>query len=132
MHLPPELWSLVISFLPSEDRRICLFVSRFYRDLTLPFLFSHVTIHFGLWKDRREDFNSYDIEWNSTVYEGELETRNSISCEMLWHISTSPSFAVVIKSLSIQAFMAENSFGIFETRMSAFSYGLYAQLLILS
>ena len=102
--LPPELWNLVIDHLPKEDKQTCLLISRQFYGITLPILFSHITISFGLWHA-----GSY-MEYSTLVgLEEEATSRNLRTFDLLFHIATTPSFGMVIKTVYVEAFTHRES-----------------------
>ena len=112
-NLPLELWAYIIQHLPVADQKSCLFVSRQFHDLTIPVLFSHVTLYFGLWSiahlghDMDEDAHD---EWLD-----EENRRENITWEVLWHISTTPSFARIVKAVTVKA-CSSSSYSVFGVR----------------
>ena len=100
-HLPPEMWSQIIDFLPRADQRSCLFVSRVFHEFALARLFAHVIVYFGLWTANGE--NRPSIPWTEKDYE-DMDRLNLNSWQVLHHISRTPAFARFVKKLSVRAF----------------------------
>ena len=93
--LPVELWDLVVSVSPREVQRSCLAVSKLFHDLALPAVFGELVFHYGM--------IGYD---DSVPTKGEeRHKRLRQQCErnqaILKHITTSPTFAHVIKHVVI-------------------------------
>ncbi|KAH9851288.1 hypothetical protein C2E23DRAFT_251432 [Lenzites betulinus] len=94
--MPPELWASVVQNLPREDRQHCLLVSRLFRDLARPLLFSRVTIRMGIGNDENDE-ERFDVdaslwEWHNTVNE-----------EILQHIACDSDFSKLVKEFSVRA-----------------------------
>ena len=93
-YLPPELWSLVITNLPSSDKRICLSVSHVLHDLALPLVFAHLTLRFGVL--------GYDrLKGSVEALELRRARRNE---SLICHISGTRSFATLVKNLTIECY----------------------------
>ena len=118
--LPTELWTLVVRNLPHEERRTCLFVSRQLHDIALFILFSRVTLYFGLW--RWDEHLVWELQpwkasrepWHMEYDVPKVEARTTLTWELLRHISRTPSFATVVKTVSVHAYALGD--GLFETR----------------
>ncbi|KAH9910283.1 uncharacterized protein BXZ73DRAFT_109201 [Epithele typhae] len=106
--LPPEIWRLVLESLPLEDKRTCLFVSRPYYTIVVASLFRHITLHFGLWQPPHIERTSEDLS--------ELVDLNNRTWELLYRISTTPSFATHVRKLNVHFYPEDNNFCIFELR----------------
>ena len=113
MRLPPELWALVVGFLPTVDKRACLFVSKQYHDIALSLLFSHITVQFGNILQSFTDSEGLIEEF----YRAEVIPRQHVTWEVLRHISTTPKFARIVKSVTVQAIGCEPE--VFGSRMFA-------------
>ncbi|TBU21863.1 hypothetical protein BD311DRAFT_869709 [Dichomitus squalens] len=107
--LPPEVWGLIVDQLQAEDQRTCLFLSKLHHDFALKALFAHVTVYFGLW--RMDDGGLMD----SIEKLEEMRRRNNTTFDVLRHISLSPDFARLVRTLSVRAFV-DGGDGIFHTR----------------
>ncbi len=105
-NLPPELWGMVVHDLSNADMRSFFCVSRLFHDLILPVLFSQVTVRYGLWRPDDEDAQGYQpLEMPVTMEEmHELEHNQLNICEVLLRIIRTPSFARLVKKLSIRAY----------------------------
>ncbi|KAI0323838.1 hypothetical protein GY45DRAFT_1365372 [Cubamyces sp. BRFM 1775] len=101
---PPEIWYIIVQLLSREDQRRMLFVSKPLHDCALSLLFSRVTIRFGLWVP---DCNRPGPLYDNMDEEGELERQHNVSWEVLRRISRDPSFAQLVKVVSVRAFMGE-------------------------
>ncbi len=106
LRLPPEIWRLVVKNLSREDARSLLSVCTLFHELAVPSVFSHVTVRFGLWPphDWSGDEND-DTQQSKELRRSELST-----CELLFHILRTPSFARVVKKLSVRAYGEEDVF----------------------
>lgn len=103
--LPIELWRLIIGHLAHEDKKSCILVSSQLHDVALSELFSHVTLYFGLWTSGHDN-------WSEEEYRAEMERLNKITWEILRHVSCTPTFATIIKQLSVRAYTQGD--GLFE------------------
>ncbi|KAI0692128.1 hypothetical protein C8T65DRAFT_670064 [Cerioporus squamosus] len=118
--LPPELWKMVVEYLPREDQRRLLFVCKFFRDLAIASLFSHITVCFGLWRPDASDYDLVSDETDTprppmTVDQhAEMLRVFSNACEILHHIAHTPSFARLVKMLSVRAYFVHHRDGTFE------------------
>ena len=111
--LPTELWTFVVRTLPHDDQRNCLFVSKQLHDIALFFLFSKVTLYFGLWESD-PFYDRWSVEpWDKEDIQA-VETRANITWELLRHISRTPSFATIVKKVSVRAYAKGDRF--FENR----------------
>ncbi|KAI0742227.1 hypothetical protein C8Q80DRAFT_1272941 [Daedaleopsis nitida] len=113
LELPQELWGSVVRFLSREDRKSCLFVSRVHRDISLSYLFSTVTLCFGLWRKDEGDYYTPASMMDPPLHE-EMQCRSTTTWELLRHISCTPSFAKYVKRLAIRAYSTSD--GVFELR----------------
>ena len=116
--LPPELWGMVIKCLSKEDMRSFCSVCRLFRDLTHPVLFNHVTLCFGLWRaddagNAEEDSVDYDTQLTDEEV-SELESSQRRTCELLLHVVRTPSFAQLVRKLSVCAYFVDDRDGMFE------------------
>ncbi|KAI0351126.1 hypothetical protein OH77DRAFT_1439433 [Trametes cingulata] len=102
--LPLELWHLIIQLLPNTDQRTCLFVSKTFRDIARSFLFSSVTIYFGVWKPNGEHIQQDDAL--------ELVRHETWSWDMLRYMTRDAAFAKVVKRLFVRSY--STGMGVFE------------------
>ncbi|KAI0692129.1 hypothetical protein C8T65DRAFT_670073 [Cerioporus squamosus] len=118
--LPPELWKMVVDYLSRDDQRSLLFVCKFFHDLAIPSLFSHITVCFGLWRPDASDYNIVTDETDTPPppmtadQHAEMMRVTLNACEILHHISHTPSFARVVKKLSVRAYFVHDRYGTFE------------------
>ncbi|KAH9926652.1 uncharacterized protein BXZ73DRAFT_49227 [Epithele typhae] len=107
--LPPELWDIIIRLLNHNHQRKFLLLSRKLHAIVFPLLFHHVNLHFGPW--------SPDV--NQRMDEGERWKLNIRTEEILWEISTRPTFAAAIRAVTVQAFLASghNADRVFEIQL---------------
>ncbi|KAH9939801.1 hypothetical protein B0H21DRAFT_711077 [Amylocystis lapponica] len=89
--LPPEIWQIILDFLPLRTRRICLVTSKLLHDIAAETVFSSIAIQFGSW----------DRIPNSASEEREL----SRAWGILQHIARNPSFAANIEKVVIFSFL---------------------------
>ena len=127
--LPAELWArIVLHQIPAEERRKFLLVSSSFRDLVLPVLFSNVTVCFGLWLSETSDriVTGEDAELKAALMTdeevAEMTRLNVQACDILRHISRTPSFAKVIKKFSVRAYFVHHESGVFELGESPFIF----------
>ncbi|TBU23935.1 hypothetical protein BD309DRAFT_717068 [Dichomitus squalens] len=66
--LPPELWGLIITYLPSLDKRTCLSVPKLIHDLALPCVFSHLALRLGVLLPGERESRDGDAEKDLTTY----------------------------------------------------------------
>jgi hypothetical protein len=112
MSLPPEIWSLVISFLPRSSQVNALNVSRTFHDAASTHLFSSVRIYIAAegaplaehWYDSRRD----------------IESAMRISWDILQRIIKSNRFARNVKTFTVLALGGWDTY--FEKCMSFLSY----------
>ncbi|TFK88952.1 hypothetical protein K466DRAFT_519869 [Polyporus arcularius HHB13444] len=110
LRLPPEVWRLVVEHLSREDARSLLSVCTLFHELAVPSVFSHVTVRFGLWPPHDWSADEND----DTQQSKELRRRSELStCELLFHILRTPSFARVVKKLSVRAYGEEDVFELY-------------------
>ncbi len=113
--MPPELWRLVVQHLSKDDMAEFLCVCRLFRDVVLPVLFSHVTVEFGLWRPEDPDIEDETPGHKQRGEAEEIEEIQEKTCEVLFHTMRTPSFARVIKKLSVRAYFVDDSKGILES-----------------
>ncbi|KAJ8502097.1 hypothetical protein ONZ51_g147 [Trametes cubensis] len=108
--LPVELWHIIVQFLPREDQKTILFVSKPLHDYALSLLFSRVTICLGLWRLYGLVPNPFhqDMDEEEESEQGQLERQHNIAWEILRRISRDPQFARVVKVISVRAFIEDN------------------------
>ncbi len=100
--LPPELWGMVVHDLSNEAMRSFSSVSRLFHDLILP------VRHSSFWPLGADDKNADGdrspgiLVMNKEVPELENNPRNT--CEVLLQIIRTPSFARLVKTLSVRAY----------------------------
>ncbi|TFK88951.1 hypothetical protein K466DRAFT_661932 [Polyporus arcularius HHB13444] len=106
--LPPEVLGMVVWYLSDEDKRSFSSVCRYFRDLTIPVLFSHLTVRFGSWTPGppKPYINLEGPLPHYTLKDqhAELARINMDTCGMLRHMHNNPSFARVVKKLTIYAY----------------------------
>ena len=112
--IPTELWAQIIEFLPRADQRTCLLVSRMFHDLAISHLFAQVFVHFGLWTPQCD--SRFPGESMTTEEREEMQRINSISWNVLRHISRNPSFASLVKKITVRAYSASED-SVWEQRM---------------
>ena len=112
--IPTEIWAHIVEFVPRADQRSCLFVSRMFHDLALSRLFAHVFVHFGLWTSQCD--GRYPSDSMTTEEHEEMQRINSISWNVLRHISRNPSFASLVKKITVRAYSASED-SVWEQRM---------------
>lgn len=95
--LPPEIWGLVIECLPRTDQRTYLSVSTAFRDLAHHFVFSRITIHYGMWKaqERNVGFSLPDLHL--------MERRCISNTELLQHVARDARYARSVRTISVRA-----------------------------
>lgn len=94
--LPAELCAGVVKSLSNVDQRRCLSVSRQFRDLARPLVFSRVVIRVGMWKAEEDDgmFDD-DVEL--------MERRVHRNKEKLQYIARDAQFARMVKTIHVYA-----------------------------
>jgi len=102
--LPPELWHRVFSYAERPDQISLLYVSRPFHDIVLRILFANLKIYLV------GGALAFDVAGNTSDPEqwiDEFATKYMRrSWELLDRISTNPSFAIVIRSLTIVAVLS--------------------------
>ena len=111
--LPPEVWVVIIEHCTRASQRTCLSLSRGFHRRTLPLLFREVIVSFGAWESwvAEEQLDAMD---DILSLQNLDEARSVRSYDILRRITLDPSFAGVIRSLEIEAYMRDGSRGIFE------------------
>ncbi|EIW57071.1 uncharacterized protein TRAVEDRAFT_73323 [Trametes versicolor FP-101664 SS1] len=99
--LPPELWGLILSYLSKKDQRSCLSVSTSLYVLARRLIFSHITIHFGMWTIRQ-----YHVESEFRL----TKRRKLVNAITLQRIARYPRFARLIKKFSVRAQTFDSGF----------------------
>jgi hypothetical protein len=98
--LPPEVWSGVISHLPFREQRVCLFLSRFYYDLAVRYVFAIIKIYF-----LGEDPVSLDFApQGEEISEEKSRSLVSQSWDILDHITKHSKFSKAVKKIIVHAF----------------------------
>ena len=117
--LAVELWHIIVQFLPREDQKTILFVSKPLHDYALSLLFSRVTICLGLWRLYGLVPNPFhqDMDEEEESEQGQLERQHNIAWEILRRISRDPQFARIVKVMSVRAFIEDND-TVFQFRKS--------------
>ncbi|KAH9900680.1 hypothetical protein C8Q73DRAFT_636490 [Cubamyces lactineus] len=110
--LPVELWHMIVQFLPRDDQRTILFVSKPLHDYALSLLFSRVNICLGLWSPEGLVGSSFYEDMDE---EEGLERQHNITWEILRRISRDPQFAQLVKVMYVRAFI-EYSDTVFQFR----------------
>ncbi|TBU24542.1 hypothetical protein BD311DRAFT_799355 [Dichomitus squalens] len=103
--LPTELWYRTIQFLPTQDQRTCLSVSKLHHDIAQKYVFSHIIITLGLW--RRDDDISHGIDFGLTpapIEVAEASRLAKLNYALLRHITRTPEFARLVKKLTVRAY----------------------------
>lgn len=100
--LPHELWRQIISDVSLAEQRTCLAVSRLLRELALPFVFSHITVRLGIWRDMADPLDG----WTDA---GKMEAKNATrrSLELLQHVVECAEFARLVRKVTVCAFTPE-------------------------
>lgn len=111
--LPPELWVVIIEHCTRASQRTCLSLSRAFHRRTLPLLFREVIVSFGAWESWVAE-EQFDAAEDALPLRQLDEARSERSFNILRRITLDPSFAAVIKSLEIEAYMRDGSSGVFE------------------
>lgn len=105
--LPLELWYLVADDLAPAQMRAFLAISQLHRSIALKVLFSHVHVFFGA-----PEPCEYP-EMSEEAVEQAYESTMSRTWDLLNAIRSNPSFARVVKKLTIYAFLEGEAFGAF-------------------
>lgn len=90
---PPELWRMVVSHLPRDTARQCLFVSKMFHAFAASLLFSTIRLRFGSWQVEY-GFNGIPPE----------EDSGCRSCCIVLRIISDPVFASYVKHLQVIAY----------------------------
>ena len=85
-----------------NDRTPCLSVSKSLHDISLPLVFSHITVRFGI---RRNTDNFLD-DWTEDQ-KAEAHDATRVSHEFLQHIVRAPEFAQIITKVTVRAYAPE-------------------------
>ncbi|OJT03105.1 hypothetical protein TRAPUB_6333 [Trametes pubescens] len=94
--LPTELCAGVVKSLSKVDQRSCLSVSRLFRDLARPLVFSRVIIRVGMWK-ATDDEGMFDDDVEL------MERRVRRNKEKLQYIALDAQFARIVKAIHVHA-----------------------------
>ncbi|KAI0640854.1 hypothetical protein C8Q79DRAFT_920710 [Trametes meyenii] len=109
--IPLELWHLILQSIPRDDQRNCLHVSRTLHSIAQAILFARVTITFGLWRVQGPTTGTDEDDPDDAH---ELERHETISWQILRHITKDPEFAGVIKKLYVRSYAA--GYAVFQLR----------------
>lgn len=111
--LPPEVWVVVIEHCTRASQRACLSLSRAFHRRALPLLFREIVVSFGAWESwvAEEQLDTTDDIRHLQQLD---EARSSRAYDILRRITLDPSFAGVIRSLEIEAYMRDGSRGVTE------------------
>ncbi|KZT64739.1 hypothetical protein DAEQUDRAFT_585906 [Daedalea quercina L-15889] len=112
--LPPEVWVVIIEHCTRASQRTCMSLSRAFHSRTFPILFCEIILCFGAWEAWVADEQLMDTAEDIQRYDELDETRSSRSFDILRRITLDPSFAGVVRSLEIEAYMKDGSKGVFE------------------
>ncbi|KAF9446523.1 hypothetical protein P691DRAFT_673428 [Macrolepiota fuliginosa MF-IS2] len=98
---PPEVWSQAVSWLPLSHQKPLLEVSRFFHDITLPFVFSSVKLYIlgGSGALDMLDTNNRAFSWDT---EQKLVHR---TWEILHRILDDVRFARMVRDVTLVAFV---------------------------
>lgn len=101
-YLPPEIWTNMIQCLHPNDRTPCLSVSKSLHDISLPLVFSHITVRFGI----RRNTDDLLEDWTE---DQKVAANNAtrVSHELLQHIVRTPEFARVVTKVTVRAYTPE-------------------------
>lgn len=100
LQLPPELWGLVMDYLPRADQRSCLSVSAAFHDLACPLVFSRIVIHYGFWSVQGPE---HAEPWLSKSDLPLLQWRINTAKEILQRIARDVQFARSVKAITVLA-----------------------------
>lgn len=116
--LPPEIWSQIISEVPKPQLTKLLGLCSLFHDIVIRFLFSAIKIYFVEGDLACEMLNTTHPEWIEEI----AVKLVSKSWEILNHICQEPSFARVVKSVTVVAFADGQS------RFEKCQYSLHASV----
>ncbi|EIW57068.1 uncharacterized protein TRAVEDRAFT_73320 [Trametes versicolor FP-101664 SS1] len=118
LQLPPELWGLVMDYLPRADQRSCLSVSAAFHDLACPLVFSRIVIHYGLCSAQGPEPPGPCLAKSDLRL---LEWRIITAKEILQRIARDVQFARSVKAITVLAYQMGSNAGEsdsdFETHM---------------
>lgn len=109
-HIPPEIWSQAISWLPLAHQKTMLSVSRFFHDIALPFVFSSVRLYVLGGSETFDMLETHQADFA-------LETEHVLmrrSWEIQHRILDDPHFALLVKDMTVVVFTESQA--IFEIR----------------
>lgn len=112
MFLPPEVWSQIVLNIPSSHVSPLLHVSRMFHEFAIAILFSAIKIYFIGGHSALQMLNTFHEDFVQDTVEKLMTT----SWALLRHITRLPSFAKVVRSITVVAFADSQS--IFEQRIS--------------
>ncbi|KAI0665521.1 hypothetical protein C8Q78DRAFT_1064264 [Trametes maxima] len=101
--IPLELWYLILQSIPRDDQRSCLQVSRTLHSVAQGILFARVTITFGLWRAQGPAMGAEEDDPDDA---NELERQETMSWQILRHITADAEFAGVIKKIYVRSYAA--------------------------
>ncbi|KAF7782724.1 hypothetical protein Agabi119p4_2100 [Agaricus bisporus var. burnettii] len=99
-HIPPEIWSQAISWLPLAHQKTMLSVSRFFHDIALPFVFSSVRLYVLGGSETFDMLETHQADFA-------LETEHVLmrrSWEIQHRILDDPHFALLVKDMTVVIF----------------------------
>ncbi|PCH37042.1 hypothetical protein WOLCODRAFT_140692 [Wolfiporia cocos MD-104 SS10] len=106
---PPEIWQKIVNELPTRDKRHCLQISRFFRELAIRTLFAKIHVHFGV-DPYLEDYETDD----DASLHALRHTRLSMTWDILQRIIHDSAFAAVVTSVVVYSY--SQCLGLFEQR----------------
>ncbi len=106
--LPIELWRVIVSLLPSAEKRTCLLVCGVLHDIALPHVFRTVDLFLGSWYEARDplqlDPHALDGIYLPPASTPDSHRRQQVSLEMLSRISSDSRFAGQVRAVNVGAF----------------------------
>ncbi|KAI1787076.1 hypothetical protein LXA43DRAFT_1030657 [Ganoderma leucocontextum] len=102
LYLPPEVWTLIIRSLHPNDRSTCLSVSQSLHDISLPLVFSHIIVRFGICRTTT-DLNEERTEEEKV----EADEATRVSLGLLQSIIQSPDLGRVVTKVTVRAYTPE-------------------------
>ena len=96
--LPTELWFQVIRQLPSRDQKSCLSVSKVLHDISQTFVFSHIIVRFGLWRNTKPNEDWTDEQ------KAEAARATRLSLELLQHVTRTPDLVRAVTRITVRAY----------------------------
>ncbi len=105
--LPPELWSRIIEQLPPLERQACLSVSRMFHHISMPLVFSHVHITYGIPSDCKLLSKIVNPHDSPPLGKANIRTERAraakATSEFLQYVAATPELARMVKTLSVRA-----------------------------